>query len=344
MAETPTKEITTTDVAQTVNATNFLFIDNNGTFNKAKFDKVFEKADSYTPLLGTALSHNNIFRGANLTSKYTVAQLYTKVNAGDFSDLYLGDYINVSLSTNLYQMFTGNAFAEGTTYYERSGTHPSWTYAATTDTEYDSSKTYYTMSVVNETVAMMIAHFNYFYNCGDSNVVNYNHVILIPRTRLKTTSYMNPTHTTTGAYYNSEMHQTILPCYAASLSTALEGHVRTWRDLLTTTMTSTTPSMAGNGFNGAATARAWQNTNIRLMNEVMVYGCHPWSSSGNDIGIDNRQLAVFRFISPVQYERASSWLSSVVSSTHFASVSGNGGAGSNTAGGAAYVRPLIVFG
>lgn len=344
MAESPTKEITTTDVAQTVNATNFLFIDNNGTFNKASFDKVFEKAGSYTPLLGTALSHNNIFRGANLTSKYTVAQLYTKVHAGDFSDLYLGDYINVSLSTNLYQKFTGSAFAEGTTYYERSGTHPSWTYAATTDTEYDSSKTYYTMSVVTETVAMMIAHFDYYYNCGDSNAVNYHHVILIPRTRLKTASYMNPSHTTVGAYYNSEMHQTILPCYAASFSTALENHVHTWRDRLSTEMTAATPSMAGGGLNGSATAWDWKDTNIRLMNEAQVYGTGIWSSSAYDYGCENRQLAVFRFISPVQYERAYCWLSSVVSSTYFAIVSYYGHAACDGAGYAVCVRPLIVFG
>lgn len=307
-------------------------------------EQIDAKLADFDSMFGTALSHNNIFRGANLTSKYTVAQLYTKVHAGDFSDLYLGDYINVSLSTNLYQKFTGSAFAEGTTYYERSGTHPSWTYAATTDTEYDSSKTYYTMSVVTETVAMMIAHFDYFMNVGGSSPITYHHVVLIPRTRLKTVSYMNPTNTTVGAYYNSEIHQTILPCYAAAFSAALEGHVRTYRDILTTAMTAATPSMAGNGFNGASTTRDWQNTNIRLMNEVMVYGCHPWSSSGNDIGCDNRQLGVFRFISPIQYERANSWLSSVVSSTHFAFVSGNGNANYYDAGKAIYVRPLIVFG
>lgn len=300
----------------------------------AEFDSMFENNTS----------HNNIFRGANLTSKYTVAQFYTKVHAGDFSDLYLGDYINVSLSTNLYQKFTGSAFAEGTTYYERSGTHPSWTYAATTDTEYDSSKTYYTMSVVTETVAMMIAHFDYYYNCGDSNVVNYHHVILIPRTRLKTTSYMNPSHTTVGAYYNSEMHQTILPCYAASFSTALENHVRTWRDRLSTEMTAATPSMAGGGLNGSATAWEWKDTNIRLMNEAQVYGTGIWSSSAYDYGCENRQLAVFRFISPVQYERAYYWLSSVVSSTSFAHVHTHGLATYSTAGYALSVRPLIVFG
>lgn len=294
--------------------------------------------------LSEAQSHNGIFRGADLTSKYTVAQLYAKVHAGDFSDLYLGDYINVSLNTSLYKKFTGTEFAEGTTYYERSGTHPAWTYAATTDTEYDSQKTYYTMSTVTETVAMMIAHFDYFMNIGDSSPITYHHVVLIPRTRLKTTSYMNPTNTTVGAYYNSEMHQTILPCYAAAFSAALEGHVRTWRDRLSTEMTAATPSMAGGGLNGSATAWDWKDTNIRLMNEAQVYGTGIWSSSAYDYGCEDRQLAVFRFISPVQYERAYCWLSSVVSSTYFANAGNNGAASCNTAGSALYVRPLIVFG
>ena len=307
-------------------------------------EQIDTKLADFDSMFGTALSHNDIFRGANLTSKYTVAQLYTKVHAGDFSDLYLGDYINVSLTTSLYKKFTGTEFESGVTYYERSGTHPAWTYAATTDTEYDSQKTYYTMSTVTETVAMMIAHFDYFMNVGDSSPITYHHVVLIPRTRLKTTSYMNPTNTTVGAYYNSEMHQTILPCYAAAFSAALEGHVRTYRDILTTAMTAATPSMAGNGLNGASTTRAWQDTNIRLMNEVMVYGCHPWSSSGNDIGCDNRQLGVFRFISPIQYERATFWLSSVVSSAYFAVVYGTGFAYCAHAGNAFCVRPLIVFG
>lgn len=307
-------------------------------------EQIDAKLADIDSMFGTALSHNNLFRGANLTSKYTVAQLYAKVHAGDFSDLYLGDYINVSLNTSLYNKFTGTEFESGVTYYERTGTHPAWTYVATTDTEYDSSKTYYTKSVVTETVAMMIAHFDYYYNCGDSSVVNYNHVILIPRTRLETASYMNPSQSTIGAYYNSEMHQTILPCYAASFSTALENHVRTWRSRISTGMTAATPSMAGGGLKGSATAWDWKDTNIRLMNEAQLYGTGIWSSSAYDYGCENRQLAVFRFISPVQYERANSWLSSVVDSTHFAVVGNIGNASYYDASTELSVRPLIVFG
>ena len=39
-----------------------------------------------------AAFHNNIWRGKNLTSVYTIDQLHSKVSAGDFSDLYIGDY------------------------------------------------------------------------------------------------------------------------------------------------------------------------------------------------------------------------------------------------------------
>ena len=40
-----------------------------------------------------AASHNCFYRGKNLTNIYTIAQLSTKMANGDFSDLYIGDYI-----------------------------------------------------------------------------------------------------------------------------------------------------------------------------------------------------------------------------------------------------------
>ena len=343
MADLATKEITGVDKVADTTPPIYLFVNNNGAFAQASFDAIYNDSTMKKEVFDAAQMHNSLFRGKNLTSVYTVEQLYTKIHAGDFTDLYLGDYINVSLNTALYTVFTGTAFEDGVTYYERTGTHPAWTYAATTDTAYDSEKKYYTLQNVTETVAMMIAHFNYFTNCGDT-AVNYNHVVLIPRTYFKTTAKMNPTNTTVGAYYNSEMHQTTLPCYAESLNAALGGHVRTYKDLLTTEMNAATPSMAGNGLNGAATARAWCTTNIRLMNEVMVYGCHPWSSSGNDVDVDNRQLAVLKFINHVQYARAYIWLSSVVSSAYFAAATSNGSVSYDTASHANRVRPLVIFG
>lgn len=50
--------------------------------------------------------------------------------------------------TATYTEFTGESFAEGTTYYERSGTDPNYVYTPTTDVTPQSGKTYYTKTVV----------------------------------------------------------------------------------------------------------------------------------------------------------------------------------------------------
>ena len=48
----------------------------------------------------SAASHNGIYRGVNLLDTYTIEQLHTMVAAGDFSDIYIGDYIEVTISTS----------------------------------------------------------------------------------------------------------------------------------------------------------------------------------------------------------------------------------------------------
>ena len=107
-------------------------------------------------IIGLAQSHNGIFRGKDLTNVYTVDQLYAKVSAGDFDDLYLRDYITVSITTTLPDS-----------------------------------------TVVTEDVSLMIAAFNYYYNCGDTALTK-PHLVLIPQSRFKTISVMNTTSTTGG--------------------------------------------------------------------------------------------------------------------------------------------------
>lgn len=199
-------------------------------------------------------------------------------------------------------------------------------------------------TVKTENVSLMIAAFNYYYNTGDTALTT-PHIILIPRNQgFATTAKINATNTTEGGYLNSYMHQTVLPCYAASLKTALNNHVLSHRTWLTKTVNTSTPSMAGAGLTGAATACDWATVDLQLMNEVQVYGTTVWSSSAYDVGTDNRKLPVFDFITPIQFGRNAFWLCSVVSSTHFAFCYHYGNTGSNYASSALYVRPLIVFG
>lgn len=95
---------------------------------------------------------------------------------------------------------------------------------------------------------------------------------------------------------------------------------------------------------GAANNWGWATVDLQLMNEVQLYGTTVFSSSGYDVGEDNRKLPVFNFISPVQFGRDYFWLRSVVSSIYFARCNGAGAADYSGAFTEGYVRPLIVFG
>jgi hypothetical protein len=102
--------------------------------------------------------------------------------------------------------------------------------------------------------------------------------------------------------------------------------------------------MAGVGMTGAASGWEWATVELQLMNEVQVYGTTVWSSSTYDVGVDNRQLPVFKFINPVHHGLNAFWLRSVVSSTSFAFCNAYGYASGTGASYALYVRPLILFG
>lgn len=289
--------------------------------------------------------HNGIYRGKDLTNIYTVEQMYAKIHDGTFNDLFLGDYFTKSITTDIYTKFTGTAFESGITYYERSGADlNNWTYTETSDASYDSSKTYYTKLVKTENVTLMFAAFDYYYNCGDTTFTTH-HAILIPRNYgFATTAKMNSTNTTVGSYYNSEMHQTTLPCYAKSLKTALGNHLLLHKTILPNAINVSTPSMAGAGMAGASSGWGWVTTELQLMNEVQLYGATIWTSSAYDVGCDCEKLPVFNFINGVQYGRGNFWLRSVVSSANFAGCDGYGAAGDYGASHAYFVRPLILFG
>lgn len=65
------------------------------------------------------------------------------------------DVLYGSDGTATYTEFTGSAFVEGTDYYERTGTDPNYVYTKTTDTTYNSQKTYYTVSYTGATTARL---------------------------------------------------------------------------------------------------------------------------------------------------------------------------------------------
>lgn len=202
-----------------------------------------------------------------------------------------------------------------------------------------------------EVVKCVLADFDHFLQNGDTALTRH-HAVVVPMDCFKTTAQMNASHTTEGGYYSTVMHQTTLPVYAAALQTALSNHILTYRSLMSNAMSSTIKSMAGNNWDGASSGWAWYDVMLRLMSEVNVYGCHPFSSSFYDIGANNRQFNLFRH-NPAAIiaglgnggSRTWWWLSAVVNSTTFACV-GNSGP-SNYSGGAGNsggVRPYFLIG
>ncbi len=64
----------------------------NDAFLKAQIDKM---------LVNGAGSHNAIYRGKNLGESYTVDQICAMISNGTFSDIFIGDYFDVSITTTL---------------------------------------------------------------------------------------------------------------------------------------------------------------------------------------------------------------------------------------------------
>lgn len=293
---------------------------------------------------GNGLSHNGIPRGDDLTNVYTDAEMYEMIHSGKFDDLFLGDYFTKSITTDVYTHFVGEAFESGTTYYEMGGTLLDRTWTETADTEPQSSKVYCTKTTKTEDIPLMYGAFDHYWNVGDTPLATH-HAVLIPRNfGFATPAKMNPTNTTAGGYYNSDMHCITLPCYAKSIKAALNGHLLSHRTILPNAVNTSTPSMAGAGFKGASNNWAWNDVELQLMSEPQVYGTTVWSSSAYDFGVDYKKLPVFDFINPVQYGSIHFWLRSVASSTYFAFCSTDGRAYSGNASYAFYVRPLILFG
>ena len=187
-----------------------------------------------------------------------------------------------------------------------------------------------------------IAGFDTYYQKGDTAFTNH-HIALIPKTNLLT-SKMNDTNDTTGGYYNSYMHQSVIPTIDTNLATILGNHLLARRALLSNAMNKDLTSGAGAGWMGSTTGWDWYTVKSCLMSEVAVYGSKVFSSGFHDIGEDCERLPIFQFKGH-SHTRQWFWLRAVASGSAFAdaTTSGDpGGGNASYAGGG--VRPLICVG
>jgi hypothetical protein len=155
----------------------------------------------------------------------------------------------------------------------------------------------------------LIAAFNYYYNTGDS-ALTQNHITLIPAGVLYR-QLMNTANTTEGGYVGSYMYTTGLNQAKTKIHTDFSGHVLTHRRYLSTAVTD-----------GQASAGAWFDSDVELMNEVMVYGSVVnGRASYHNIGVEKSQLPLFALRPDLLTIRGESWwLRDVCSAASFALV------------------------
>ncbi len=178
------------------------------------------------------------------------------------------------------------------------------------------------------------AHADYRLHCGDTELKTH-HMLVIPDKQLYT-HVMNDTNVTTGSYFGSKM-------VTSGLAKALEtvkadfgaDHILKYRNLLANAVSGNTSS-----------GWAWQDREIDLMNEHMVYGAYAWgggSQNGYDTGCDKSQLALFRARPDLIVNRQNWWLQGVRSSAAFCCVGDSGSANTWGASNVLGVRPAFLI-
>ena len=189
---------------------------------------------------------------------------------------------------------------------------------------------YWTIDGVN----YRIAAFNYYMQKGDT-ATTVNHITLVPDTSLYN-HVMNDTNITTGGYMGSKMYTEGLAQAKTTIKNAFSGHVLNHRKVLSNATTG-----------GKASGFVWADSEVDLMNEVMVYGSIVWGEStvggsGYNIGEGMSQLPLFVFRPDmISANRQYFWLRDVVSATGFADAGHGGYAGYTSASDARGVRPAF---
>ncbi len=184
----------------------------------------------------------------------------------------------------------------------------------------------------------VIADMDYFYNIG-STALTKHHLVILPRAPLYS-HVMNDDYTTTGGYINSKMRKSGLDSAKSTIRAAFGDMVLTHKDIFTNAVS-----------NGKPSGGAWVDSDVELMNEIMVYGCPIFAPACDGSNIPylyttaKTQLSIFRlnmkFLSDM---RSWIWLRDVVSANCFADVYYGGGAdyyGADYGGG---VLPYFLIG
>ena len=101
-------------------------------------------------------------------------------------------------------------------------------------------------------------------------------------------------------------------------------HIIEYRTILSNSINANAINQSGGAWTGASNNWTWSSRKCDLMSEVNVYGTTIISTSFYDIGLDNRQYAIFQlkpeYINSYGNVRFYYWLKNVFNTTTFAFV------------------------
>ena len=183
--------------------------------------------------------------------------------------------------------------------------------------------------VINGTT-YIIAAFNYYLNTSGT-LLTTKHVTLVTAESMYT-HRMNTKSLNDEGYVGSEMYTTGLDEAKTRIHADFAGHVLTHKRYLCNAVAD-----------GQASAAAWFDSDVELMNEVMVYGSivNGKSDYGYNIGVEKSQLPLFALRPDLVNIGIYWWLRDVVSALSFAAVGGNGLASRSSNSNARGVRPVF---
>lgn len=182
-------------------------------------------------------------------------------------------------------------------------------------------------------VTWRIADFDYYLHCGNRNLTTH-HAVIVPDTCLYY-HVMNDSNVTTGGYVGSKMYTEGLEQAKTTIKAAFSGHVLKHREFLVNATVDGKPS-----------GWSWFDSEVELMNEVMVYGSVAWGAhdgNGYNVASGNGQFHLFSHDHSRAHNRDTWWLRDVVSATRFALVGSGGYAHCADASKSLGVRPAFCI-
>ena len=199
-------------------------------------------------------------------------------------------------------------------------------------------------------VKYVIVDFDPYYRCGD-NISLGHHIAVMPASNMVSAAWNVGSNDTSKMYIKSDIRiVTIQGLTSGSdpnvdstagvqgtiISAFGSSHVLKYRALYPSSQSS-----------GKATGWAWTDARVELLNEVEVYGTQAWTAGGNgngyEIGINKRQLSIFRLDPTFCNIRATWWLRSVLSAPSACLVNYDGPANNSGASYSFGVRPISLI-